>query len=172
MPSQRAFAETADHLCTAERAAAAAERDLTARYLSLYLKPLTGTEFEVKISGLTNAGIFVRIESLGAEGLIPMRSLPKDYYTLLDAGSCLKGTENKLKFRLGQKLAVVLCEAGKRRPDLPLCGRRPRQGRKTRPPKQGKKEKNNQDKKQRTQKKTLSAPIRKPEYRCKNCSCC
>ena len=40
-----------------------------------------------------------------------MRSLPKDYYTLLDAGSCLKGTENKLKFRLGQKLAVVLCEA-------------------------------------------------------------
>ncbi len=111
MPSQRAFAETADHLCTAERAAAAAERDLTARYLSLYLKPLTGTEFEVKISGLTNAGIFVRIESLGAEGLIPMRSLPKDYYTLLDAGSCLKGTENKLKFRLGQKLAVVLCEA-------------------------------------------------------------
>ena len=111
MPSQRAFAETADHLCTAERAAAAAERGLTARYLSLYLKPLTGTEFEVKISGLTNAGIFVRIESLGAEGLIPMRSLPKDYYTLLDAGSCLKGTENKLKFRLGQKLAVVLCEA-------------------------------------------------------------
>ena len=111
IPSQRAFAETADHLCTAERAAAAAERDLTARYLSLYLKPLTGTEFEVKISGLTNAGIFVRIESLGAEGLIPMRSLPKDYYTLLDAGSCLKGTENKLKFRLGQKLAVVLCEA-------------------------------------------------------------
>ncbi len=111
LPSKRAFAETAEHLCSSERTAATAERDLTARYLSLYLKPLTGTEFEVKISGLTNAGIFVRIENLGAEGLIPMRSLPKDYYVLLDAGSCLKGTANKLKFRFGQTLSAVLCEA-------------------------------------------------------------
>lgn len=111
MPSANAFAETADHLCSTERTAAAAERDMTARYLSLYLKPLVGTEFEVKISGLTNAGIFVRIESLGAEGLIPMRSLPKDYYCLYDAGSCLKGVDSKLKFCLGQKLSVILSEA-------------------------------------------------------------
>ncbi len=76
LPSPRAFNETAEHLCVTERNAVAAERDLTARYLSLYLKPLVGTDFEVKVSGLSNAGIFVRIDNLGAEGLIPMRSLP------------------------------------------------------------------------------------------------
>lgn len=104
---------------------------------------------------MTNAGIFVRIESLGAEGLIPMRSLPKDYYTLLDAGSCLKGTENKLKFRLGQKLAVVLCEASPESGGLIFryAGEDPVREEKPARPKQGKKEKNNQDKKQRTQKK-------------------
>ncbi len=111
MPSERAFAETAEHLCQTERNAAAAERDITARYISSYLQPLAGTEFEVKISGLTNAGIFVRIESLGAEGLIPMRTLPDDYYQLLDAGSCLRGVDTKLKFRLGQTINAVLAEA-------------------------------------------------------------
>lgn len=111
MPSERAFAETAEHLCQTERNAAAAERDITARYISSYLQPLVGTEFEVKISGLTNAGIFVRIESLGAEGLIPMRTLPDDYYQLLDVGSCLRGVDTKLKFRLGQTVNVVLAEA-------------------------------------------------------------
>lgn len=109
--SVQALEETADHLCTTERTAAAAERDITARYLSAYLQPLVGTYFEVTISGLTNAGIFVRIENLGAEGLIPMRSLPKDYYQLLDAGCCLRGTETKQKFRLGQTLPVILSEA-------------------------------------------------------------
>ncbi len=111
LPSPRAFNETAEHLCITERNAVAAERDLTARYLSLYLKPLVGTDFEVKVSGLSNAGIFVRIDNLGAEGLIPMRSLPRDYYQLLDAGSCLRGIEGKQKFRLGQSLTATLVEA-------------------------------------------------------------
>lgn len=121
MPSERAFAETAEHLCQTERNAATAERDITARYISSYLQPLAGTEFEVKISGLTNAGIFVRIESLGAEGLIPMRTLPNDYYQLLDAGSCLRGVETKLKFRLGQTVNAVLSEAAPVSGGLTFC---------------------------------------------------
>lgn len=109
--SPAAAQQTAEHLCETERTAAAAERDITARYLSLYLKPLTGTEFELKISGLSNAGIFVRLGSVGAEGLIPMRTLPRDYYQLLDADSCLRGVETKLKFRLGDTITARLSEA-------------------------------------------------------------
>lgn len=55
---------------------------MTARYISAYLKPSVGQVYEVCVSGLTTAGIFVRIEDLGAEGLIPMNSLPNDKYTL------------------------------------------------------------------------------------------
>lgn len=109
--SLSAAEQTAEHLCATERTAAAAERDITARYLSLYLKPLTGTEFELKISGLGNAGIFVRLNDIGAEGLIPMRTLPRDYYQLLDADSCLRGIETKLKFKLGDTVTAKLIEA-------------------------------------------------------------
>lgn len=109
--SLNAAEQTAEHLCTTERTAVAAERDITARYLSLYLKPLAGTEFELKISGLSNAGIFVRLSDIGAEGLIPMRTLPRDYYQLLDAGSCLRGIETKLKFKLGDTITAKLIEA-------------------------------------------------------------
>lgn len=109
--SLSAAEQTAEHLCETERTAAAAERDITARYLSLYLKPLTGTEFELKISGLSNAGIFVRLGDIGAEGLIPMRTLPSDYYQLLDADTCLRGVATKLKFRLGDTVTARLTEA-------------------------------------------------------------
>lgn len=109
--SLKAMEETAEHLCTTERTAVAIERDITARYISSYLKPLTGAEFELKISGLSNAGIFVRIEELGAEGLIPMRTLPRDFYQLLDADTTLRGVETKLKFRLGDNITARLTEA-------------------------------------------------------------
>lgn len=103
--------ETGDHLGVTERRAAAAERDITARYLALYMQPMIGSELEVTITGLTNAGIFVRVESICAEGLIPMGTLPKDYYQLLDAGSCLRGCESKIKFHLGDAIHAILTEA-------------------------------------------------------------
>ena len=99
------------HLCLTERRAVSAERDITSRYLSMYLKPMIGADMEVKISGFSNAGIFVKIESIGAEGLIPMRTLPKDYYKLTDANSGLRGASSKLKLNLGDILTANLREA-------------------------------------------------------------
>ena len=109
--SIKAMEQTAEHLCVTERTAAMAEREITSHYISLYLSPLTGVEFDLKISGLSNAGIFVRLEDIGAEGLIPMRTLPRDYYQLLDSDTCLRGVETKLKFRLGDKICAKLLEA-------------------------------------------------------------
>ena len=102
--------ETGDHLGVTERRAAAIERDITARYLACYMQPMQGAEFEVSISGVGNAGVFVRIENLGAEGLIPMRCLPADYYELCDAGTKLRGQKYKLSFSLGHTLTARLSE--------------------------------------------------------------
>ncbi len=76
------FEEIAKHINETERRAVNAERDLVARFVSAYLQPALGQVFEVSVSGVSSAGVFVRVNSLGAEGLIPLSSLPDDDYVL------------------------------------------------------------------------------------------
>lgn len=105
------FEEIGDHLCVTERKAVSAERDINARFVSAYLAPSIGADFEVKVSGISTAGIFVRLDKIGAEGLIPMSSLPSDNY-LLSAGNMeLRGEKYGLTFRFGDGLKVRLMEA-------------------------------------------------------------
>ena len=40
-----------------------------------------------------------------------MRTLPRDFYQLLDADTTLRGVETKLKFRLGDNITARLTEA-------------------------------------------------------------
>lgn len=103
------FEEYGEHLCVTERKAVSAERDTVSRFLSSYLEPSIGQNFDVKISGISTAGLFVRVESIGAEGLIPMRSLPDDNYTIEQC--CMFGPGNKLKFEFGDLIKVQLIEA-------------------------------------------------------------
>lgn len=105
------FKETGEHLCVTERRAVSAERDTVSRFLSAYLEPSIGSDFEVKITGLTTAGIFVCIENLGAEGLIPMRSLPDDNYELTESGSEMCGRLSKRSFTFGEQIKARLMEA-------------------------------------------------------------
>lgn len=105
------FKQIGAHISQTERTAAQAERESVARYISAYLNPSIGLDFEVKITGLTQAGIFVCIESLGADGLIPMRSLPMDNYVLDASQTELVGKQSKKTFLLGEKIIARLTEA-------------------------------------------------------------
>lgn len=107
----KVFEEIGEHLGVTERRAVSAERDIVARFLSAYLQPSIGQDFEVKISGLTSAGIFVCIENLGAEGLMPMSGLPDDEYLLESGNSAMIGAESGRIFRYGEKLTARLLEA-------------------------------------------------------------
>ncbi|MGN0913274.1 MAG: ribonuclease R family protein [Alphaproteobacteria bacterium] len=109
--TEKLFEDIGEHLCVTERRAVNAERDMVARFLSSYLEPSVGGDFDVKISGLTTAGVFVQVESLGAEGLIPMRSLPDDDYVLEAGGSRMKGMVNGRCFIFGDKIKARLLEA-------------------------------------------------------------
>lgn len=105
------FEEIGDHLCVTERRAVNAERDIIARFVSAFLTPSIGADFCVKISGISSAGIFVKLENIGAEGLIPMSSLPADNY-LLSVGSMeLLGEKNGLCFKFGDTFKARLMEA-------------------------------------------------------------
>ena len=86
MPTAVFFEQIGEHISATERQAVCAERETVARFLSAYMQPALGSDFDVKISGLTSAGIFAAVESLGAEGLIPIRTLPDDDYQLRNCG--------------------------------------------------------------------------------------
>lgn len=105
------FEETAEHLCVTERRAVSAERDITARFISAYMQPAIGQDFEVKVSGMSAAGMFVRISAIGAEGLVPLSSFPDDRYDLAEGNVELKGQKTGLSFKMGDVIKCRLMEA-------------------------------------------------------------
>ena len=105
------FPDTAEHITTTERRAALAERDAIARYLAAFMADKVGKTFEARISGVTRFGLFVTLAGNGASGLVPMASLPDDYWTHDEATQTLTGRRTHRVFRLAQEVEVRLAEA-------------------------------------------------------------
>ena len=99
------------HLSDVERRAAKAERDAVDRFTAQFLASHVGATFAARINGVTRAGLFITLEDTGADGLVPIRSLPDDYYIHDDALHTLTGRHNRLTYRLGEQLDVMLMEA-------------------------------------------------------------
>ena len=110
------FEDLAAHISTTERQAAKAERDAVDRFTALYLADQIGAEFAARVNGVSRAGLFVTLKETGADGLVPIRTLPNDYYDHDAILHTLTGTSHGLVFGLGQELEVQLKEA------MPLTG--------------------------------------------------
>ena len=105
------FPDTAEHITETERRAALAERDAIDRYLAAFMADKVGTLFPARISGVTRFGLFVTITANGASGLVPLSSLPDDYWMHDEATATLTGRRTRLCFRLAQEVEVRLAEA-------------------------------------------------------------
>ena len=103
--------ETAQHISDTERRSMAAERDTTDRYLAAYLSERVGNEFAGRISGVTRFGLFVRLDETGADGIIPIRSLGREYFHYSAETQSLMGDQTGLTLSLGQRVTVRLAEA-------------------------------------------------------------
>ncbi len=102
---------TAQHISDTERRSMMAERDTNDRYLAAFLSERVGQEFIGRISGVAKFGAFVRLDETGADGLIPVRSLGREYFHFdRDAGT-LMGSDTGLTIGLGQRVTVKLAEA-------------------------------------------------------------
>jgi ribonuclease R len=106
-----AFAEIADHISMTERRAAAAERNALDRYTTAFLADRLGASFAARISGVTRAGLFVTLAESGADGLIPISSLPRDFYDHDERHHRLLGRRFGRSFALGESVTVRLVEA-------------------------------------------------------------
>ena len=60
---------------------------------------------------MTRFGLFVTLNETGADGLIPIRTLPDDFYEHDEKGHRLVGRRDGLEFRLGDVLDVRLVDA-------------------------------------------------------------
>ncbi len=105
------LAEIGEHISATERRAAEAERDATGRYIASYMSDHIGSVFEGRISGVSRFGIFVRLDGNGAEGLIPISTLPDDFYVHEEAKHRLIGRRSGRAFQLAQPVTVKLREA-------------------------------------------------------------
>ncbi len=105
------FDDAAEHISATERRAALAEREAIDRYLAAYMADKIGAAFQARISGVTRFGLFVTVHGNGATGLIPISSLPDDYWVHDEASQSLTGRKTRQIFRLTQDVNVRLAEA-------------------------------------------------------------
>lgn len=103
--------EIADHISQTERKSMEAERNASDRFTATYLQDKVGAEFNGRISGVTRFAMFVTLDEIGADGIIPMRSLKDDYYIHDEEQHALIGRKSRKVFRLCAPIRVRLLEA-------------------------------------------------------------
>ncbi|WP_299501299.1 ribonuclease R [uncultured Roseobacter sp.] len=100
-----------ENISDTERRSMIAERDTTDRYMASYLSERVGNEFTGRISGIARFGVFVKLDETGADGLIPMRSIGREYFHYDAEAGTLMGSDTGMMISLGQRVTVRLAEA-------------------------------------------------------------
>lgn len=110
------------HTSMAENLAVAAER-ASIKYKQVeFLKDKMGYEFDSTIIGVSEAGLFVRIDENYIEGMVPVSRMDDDYYEYIDEKYRLVGSNSGKTYAIGDKIRVQLIKADliKRRLDFQI----------------------------------------------------
>lgn len=108
-----------EHSSGMEREADDAQRESEELKLAEYLQRFVGQSFSAIVSGVSQGGLYARLENT-AEGFIPVRTLGDDYFSFDAARYTLTGEETGARYRLGQRIAVVLFAVDPRVPQIDL----------------------------------------------------
>ena len=93
-----------------ESRAAAAERRTTDRFAAALFAGQAGNVVDGVVSGVTGSGAFISLGDGAADGFLPIRSLPDDYYVIDDAGMRMRGRHHGLSVAVGDKMDVLVVE--------------------------------------------------------------
>jgi ribonuclease R len=105
------MSEVAAQISVTERRAMKAERETADRLIAYHLADRVGATFQGRISGVTRAGLFVKLDDTGADGLVPIRSLGTEYFDYDETRHALVGSRSGAMHRLGDVVDVRLVEA-------------------------------------------------------------
>ena len=107
--------EICEHISKTERRAITAEMETKDRFLAELLKSKISEHFKARISGVTNAGLFVRLPEYGAEGFIPITNLSqfskqRRYFETNETRHILRDKYSRQYYILGQIIHVTLLD--------------------------------------------------------------
>jgi len=88
-----------------------AERETKDRLIAHFLADRIGASFEARISGVTRAGLFVKLNETGADGFVPARTIGDEYFRFDEAARSMVGNRSGETYRLGDAVTVKLVEA-------------------------------------------------------------
>ncbi|HEX7158848.1 MAG TPA: VacB/RNase II family 3'-5' exoribonuclease [Edaphobacter sp.] len=91
-----------------ERRADDAERELIEWKKIKFMQDRVGEDFDAIILSCTKYGIFVELDELFIEGLVPIGTLTDDRYVFRDTDRRIVGMRNGRVFKMGQKVKVLL----------------------------------------------------------------
>jgi ribonuclease R len=107
----RALGEIAAQISAAERRAMKAERETNDRLIAHFLADRIGATFDGHISGVTRAGLFVKLDDTGADGFVPARTIGQEYFRYEEQMHAMVGSRSGESHRLGDRVTVKLVEA-------------------------------------------------------------
>ena len=103
--------ETGEWISTTERRSMLAERDTTDRYLAAFLADRVGAEFTGRVSGIAKFGLFVKLDDSGADGIIPLSQLGREYWRYNERERTLQGEDSGRIIAMGMPCKVALVDA-------------------------------------------------------------
>jgi ribonuclease R len=106
-----ALGEISATISAAERRAMKAERETFDRLLAHFLADRIGATFDGHISGVTRAGLFVKLDDTGADGFVPARTIGDEYFRYHENLHAMIGDQSGMTHRLGDRVTVRLVEA-------------------------------------------------------------
>jgi ribonuclease R len=110
------------HASQMEKKAADAERASTKYKQAEYLQDNIGSVYLGIVSGVTEWGMYVEIEENKCEGMIRLRDISDDFYTLDEKNYCIIGQRKKKTYQLGDEVQIKVkrVDLSKRQIDFTL----------------------------------------------------
>ena len=111
---------TCKHISRMERKAVEAERESTKYFQALFLKDHLGETFEGTVSGISDFGLFVKLNENHCEGMIALQELPGDRFYFDQENYCIMGARTKKQYNFGDKIEVQVIDVDIRKRQITL----------------------------------------------------
>ncbi|MCS6989778.1 MAG: ribonuclease R [Chloroherpetonaceae bacterium] len=95
-----------EHASAQERLATDAERDSIKLKQVEYISEHIGNVYSGVISGVTEFGVYVRIDDIGVEGLVHIKNLQDDFYEFDERIYALVGKRSHRRLQLGKRVKI------------------------------------------------------------------
>lgn len=100
------YEKMSEHSSQMEKKAAEAERASVKYKQAEFLQDQIGTEYTGIVSGVTEWGMYVEIEENKCEGMVRLRDITDDFYTLDEKNYAIIGQRKKKVYQLGDEVQI------------------------------------------------------------------